>query len=215
MNRYFILAATALLAVAGCKDKHNPVKAAKQAGQERDLQNTFQSECQLKPVDLVITGLFTGGKAVVKSARTLYRFEGNRVTRTTQFFAATNCSAEAGAFIETGVFEINKDIKTNDGGKGIDLKFDKVALKIASPEGAQIANSIKMCDRSDWSAGQEKVVTPQSENTSCYGAKVPRTDANVYRVDNGNLILGSSLKTDRDASSRPSKLDFGTKYAGK
>lgn len=215
MRKLTLVLAVAVVALAGCKDKNNPVKAAEETAKEKDLQHTFQSECQVKPLDTVLTGILTGGKSTIKSSRTLYRFEGNRVTRTTQMFGSSDCSAESAGFIETGTFEINKDIKTSDGGKGIKLKFDKLTVKVASDDGAKIANGMSLCGISDWKPGDEREVTGSSENLTCYSAQVPRTDENIYRVDAGKLMLGSSSTDPKSSSERPDSLDKTNTYQQK
>lgn len=182
------LAAICLFVAVGCKDKNNPIKAVEESTKDKDLQNTFQTECQQKPIGSIVTGLLSGGQTSVKSSRSLYQFVGNRVTRTTQMFTATDCSAEAASFVETGTFEVTKD-KNPEGGRGITIKFDKLSVRIASDDGAKLANALTLCGHKDWNPGEVKEVTGTSQNLNCYSTQVPRREETSYRVDAGQLSL--------------------------
>jgi len=215
LKKFLLIAVASLMAVACDKDNNNnPIDNVREALEEKDLQNkTFQSECNLEPLDAILTGILTGGQASVKSSRTQYRFVGANITRTTILYAQTDCVGDAFTFNETGAFNVSKNQKTNDGGYFIDINFNKLMLKMDSDVGVQSANAIKLCGASDWAVGQEREVTAQAKDMSCYGATVPRTDLNIYRVDEGNVLyLGTPSKDSNQA--RPTSLSK-VKYTGK
>lgn len=206
------------LAMTACKDKanKNPVKNVQEAAKERDLQRTWQTECQLKPIDAVLTGLFSGLEASVKSMRVQYKFEGANVNRVTSVYATTDCAQEAYTFNEEGSFTLNKSQKTNDGGFSIDMKFSKLKLKIADDNGAKAANAISLCGRNDWSAGKEEGVTTNAKDATCYGIQVPRTNYNIYRIEEKNtLYLGTNPTKATQPSDRPATLNRTLKFSAK
>lgn len=195
------------LALTACKDdKKNPVTNVRVASEERDLQKTWQSECQLKPVDMITTGIMSLGQASVKSVRVQYRFKGATVQRVNIAYAGADCTQDAWIFEESGQFTLDKAKKTNDGGFNIDMKFEKLKLTIKDENGAKSANAIKLCNRSDWKAGQDADVTANAKDATCYNAQVPRTNANVYRIDNKVLYFGENPANAVQPNQRPSRL---------
>jgi hypothetical protein len=210
----FVCLASLLVAACG-KDRNNdPIANANEASKDRDLQGkNFASSCSIKPLDAVLTGILTGGNAVIKGAKTVYRFDGANVSRTTRLYTTADCSGEtAVSFEERGEIDIKKDQKTNDGGKFIDIQYKTLKVSAANDAGATAANSIKLCGASDWAAKQVRDETANSKDMTCYGAQVPRQNANVYRVDANILYLGTQTKASTDASQRPSTLNMADKY---
>lgn len=217
MKQFTVLFVAMSVLLVGCNkrhhDKYNPVKNIKEAAKDKDLQEaTFSSECRVKPVGALVSGLFTEGKVAVKGEQVSYRFDGANVLKKTRYFIASDCSGDSVfSFQESGTFKIDKDQKTNDGGHNVDLEFNELkGLPTAEP-GVAVANAVKLCGITNWVQGEEKDVRPQSADLNCYAAKVPRKVLNVYRVDDGNLYLGVVTAS----SERPSKLDLTQKYASK
>lgn len=206
----------AMLALVACsKDRNNdPVSNIREAVKDKDLQEkVFVSECAEKPIDALLTGLFSGGKSSIKAIRTAYFFAGANVTRTTRLFNSLDCSGDAAfTFEELGDIKIDKDQKTNDGGFFIDMDFHSLKVKMATDAGATAANAVKLCKVSDWAAKQERDVTGASADVNCYNAQVPRHNANVYRVDANTLYFGTQAKSTNDGSTRPTKVDTSVKY---
>ncbi len=206
MKKILLLAAMSLMAVACGKDDKNPISNAKEAIEDKDLQNkNFESECSIEPIDALLTGLFSGGQASVKSSRVAYRFQGSNITRTTVLFANLNCDGEAYRYSETGTFNITKNQRTNDGGYFIDINYKKLSVSVASDVGQVSANAIKLCGIENWAVGQEREVTAQAANPSCYGAVVPRVNNNVYRLDAGKVLYMGTQSLENGAA-RPSSL---------
>ncbi len=203
------------LALVACKDKanKNPIANVTEASKEKDLQKTWQTECQLRPIDAVVTGLMSGGQAAVKSMRVQYKFQGANVNRVSALYASADCAQEAYIFNESGEFKIDKSKKTNDGGVHIDMSFKKVLLTIKDDNGAKSANAGKLCGRSDWAPGNEVDVTAAAKDLTCYNIQVPRKNLNVYRIDNNILYLGASpAAASAKPSDRPATLNFGLKF---
>lgn len=201
----FILTLAAGLALGGCHKGHskNPLNAVKEAVADKRLQKSWQSECSQKPIAGTVTGALTFGEGSVKSVRTILRFAGDNVTRTTTYYSNSDCSNEAAHFDEAGSFKIDESKKSNDGGKNIDIEFKNLMLTVVSEEGAKVANAASLCRKSDWSANSKaQDVTAASADLKCYALKVPRRLENIYRADNdGTLQTG-----DWDSTGRPSRL---------
>lgn len=205
MKKILLIAAMSLMAVACGKDK-NPITNGKEAIEDKDLQGkNFESECSIEPLDALLTGILSGGQASVKSSRVAYRFEGANITRTTVLFANLNCDGEAFRYSETGTFNITKNQRTNDGGYFIDIKYNKLMVKIATDVGTVSANAIKLCGAQDWATGQERDVTVQAKNATCYGTVVPRVNNNVYRLDGGKVLYFGTASLE-NGQARPTSL---------
>lgn len=211
MKKFLVLVAASLF-MAACgdsddDDNNNPLDNAREAVEDTALQGrTFQSECVLEPLDAILTGILTGGDALVKSSRTQYLFQGANLTRTTLLYTGSDCTGEAFSFRESGTFDINPEQKTADNGSFMDMNFQKLMLRIDSDAGATAANAIKLCGVEDWATGQERDVSGNAENLTCYGAAVPRVSLNVYRIDAGNILLLGSVSTE-NGQERPTKLN--------
>lgn len=210
----FLLILSLPLAFVACDNKKNPIEAAKVAAKDKDLQGTYQSECNSDPLTALWSGVSTGFQASVKSSRTQYIFEGQDVTRKYAIYNNANCDGEAYVYEETGTFDISPDKRTNDNAKVIDMKFDKVELTVSSDAGVKVANAQALCGLKDWAKGKQADVTAQSPNLVCYAAKVPRQDSNVYHLDAGKLQLGSDNTQTREDGDRPASAG-GTVYTKK
>lgn len=204
-----LLSLPLLLAACGKGKSNNPIKDIARAAEDKDLQGSFQSDCNLKPFDALWSGLATNLGASVKSSRTEFKFEGANITRTTTFYTSADCAGDAYALRETGTFELETDKKkkTNDGGKQIDIKYEMLTANALSDAGREVANATALCGLKDWQTGKDRDVTPQSAQANCYWAKVPRQDYNVYRVDAGRLFLGNDSKAERTPEQRPASLE--------
>lgn len=212
------------LALVACKDKadKNPVRNITQATKDRDLQGTWQTGCQATPIDAIISGFMSDFQASVKSARVQYKYEGSNVNRVTLVYNAADCTgAESYIFNESGRFEINDKDKSNDGGKFIDMKYEKVSLTIKDDNGAKVANERKLCGQQGWAVGKEVNVTGNAKDLNCYGVQVPRSNANIYRIDKpaGDqkwvLFLGANPAKDAQPNQRPATLNMGLKFEKK
>lgn len=215
MKKLIYLSFATLLIAACSKDKNNnPVTNAQEAAKDKDLQlKTFVSDCSIKPLEALLTGIFSGGQSSVKGQRVAYRFEGANVTRTTRLFNTADCSGDAAfTFEELGTIKIDKNQKTNDGGYNIDLDYNKVKVAMATDAGRVAANAIKMCGAADWAAKQTRDVTAQAKDVGCYGAALPRHISNIYRVDAKTLFMGTQSKGSNTARERPSSLNMSDKY---
>ena len=203
------------LTVVACNrhSRKNPVAAASEALKDKDLQKTFQSKCEIKGLDAVVTGIMSAGQASVKSSRVLWKFSGNQVTRTTVLFAQADCAQESWVFQETGKFKIDDKARTNDNGRHLDLDMDRLTLIVRDENGAKAANGIKLCNKADWSANsKEQNVTSSSKDVSCYNAQVPRKQFTAYRIDNGVLYMGDAADA---PSARPASLNWANRYEAK
>lgn len=215
MKRLILFLSAATLLSACSKDRNlDPVKNAKTAADERDLQaRDFVSECNLKPVDAVLSGILTAFEASVKGATTTYKFDGANVTRTTQLYTSTDCSGETAIkFEEIGEFNLHKDQKTSDGGKAIDIDYKTLEVTTVSADGVTVANSTGLCGKTDWGKGDEMDQTSQAANANCFGVEMPRHDANVYRVDANVLYLGAVSDDSTSPQERPTSLNTGVPY---
>jgi hypothetical protein len=218
MKRLLVLL-TASLALTACSKHRNldPFKNGKTAADERDLQaRDFVSECALKPVDAILTGIMSAFSTSIKAATTTYRFDGANVTRTTDFYTTTDCSGETAIrFQELGEFNLHKDQKTSDGGKAIDIDYSSLEVTTVNGDGVTVANSSGLCGKSDWAAGDKMDETAQAANANCFGAEMPRHDSNVYRVDDKTLYLGAVSDQSTDPSDRPTALNTSVPYKAK
>ena len=205
----------ATLAIAACNDKNlDPVANVATAAQDKDLQSkTFVSECSMKPLEALLTGLLSGGQSSIKGQRVAYRFEGANVTHTTRLFNTADCSGDAAwTFEETGDLKVDKSKKTNDNGYNMDLTYKKVTVAMATDAGATAANAFKLCGSADWAAKQSRDVTPKSAEATCYGAPLPRKLFQVYRVDANVFYLGNAAKISNNEKDRPSTVNMVDKY---
>lgn len=198
----------------GCsKDRDiNPIANIREAAKDRDLQSkTFSGACSIRPLTAISTKIQSG--LALKSARIQYRIDGDNITRSTLLYERTDCSGDvAYTFREMGTVSLSPDQRTRDNAKMIDINYTALKLRVDSQDGAQVANGTKLCNISNWQAGQERDVTPTSDDSGCYGIRVPRTDFNVYRIDGNTLYWGSSESSSRDRSDRPTSLDLTEKY---
>lgn len=221
----FIVMLVLPLAIVACKDKanKNPIAYVKQAANDRDLQGTWQSECNLKPIDAIISGFMSAFQASVKSSRTQYKFEGANVNRVTLVYNTADCTgAESYVWNEQGEFKVLDKVQVANVGdaKGIDMKFEKVMLTIKDDNGAKVANDRSLCGVQNWAVGKEQGITANANSANCYGVQVPRTNANIYRIEkpagNGKWVLyfGQSPTDAANANERPATLS-SVKYEKK
>lgn len=217
MKTQLLVAVATVAVIAGCGRgrANDPIGAAREAIEDVNLQGKdFSDTCRAEVAEWFQT-LFSSGTTVKSSMRS-YNFGGNTVTLTTDYYQTADCSAEpAYTFSESGTFDVHSDKEIN-GARPIDLKFDKLTVKIHSDEGAKAANALtnKVCGIGDWSAGQEREVTGQAGNMGCYNASLPRNDFNIYRLEGGDqnkLIWGSILPV-VDANKRPTQLNTSVIY---
>lgn len=214
MKKILLITALSLIAVACGKDDKNPFTNAKEAIDDKDLQGkNFESECSVEALDALLTGILSGGQASVKSSRVVYRFEGSNITRTTVLFANLNCDGEAFRYTETGTFNVTKNQRTNDGAYFIDINYKKLMVSITTDVGAVSANAIKVCGIQDWAVKQEREVTAQAKDVTCYGTVVPRVNNNVYRLDAGKILMLGTQSLENGVA-RPASLS-NQKYTAK
>jgi hypothetical protein len=206
------------LLVGACSKKNDPVANVRQAAADRDLQKTFSSDCQATPGEAIATGIGTLFQGKNAGQKVTYKFTGANVSKKTEVYSTTNCTGDANyTLTESGTFTVHKDAnkKTNDGGYPIDLKFDKMQVNIVSDVGAKTANEKNLCGAKDWAPGKDRDVTKQAQDNACAQTKIPRTVANIYRVDNNVLTLGSDTSNkDVPDKQRPASLDK-TKYTAR
>lgn len=199
--------------LAACGEDNDPINDVKEAAKDVDLQGkNFASECQLKPLETILTGILTGGEAAIKSATVIYRFDGGQVARSTRLFISADCTGDTAiSTVETGTIHIDPDQKTQDLGKSIDIDFNGLTVTTVTEAGAQAANAIQLCSANDWGPNSERDQTARAKDANCYGAEVPRRVSNIYRVDAGVLYFGPKIES---SSERPAALDMNTKYIG-
>ena len=209
-----ILVGTLALILGACGRNNDPVADTRESVEDPALQmKDFQGKCQLTPIDAVITGILTGGDAIVKSARTQYRFEGNMAFRKTLVYTTNDCSGEIAArFIESGEFDIKPNARTTESATHIDLNFRQLMVSAQSAAGVEAANSLILCGSNQWVVGQEVDATTKAADLNCYSAQVPRQVANIYKIENSILLMGTASKDEVDASGRPNVLDRSAPY---
>jgi hypothetical protein len=215
MRKLIIL--VAMMGVISCNKSstnNDPVVNVREAVKDASLQEkTFRGDCQVKPVNEIVTGLLTLGEASVKSQRVQYRFAGANASRVTHLYASRDCAgAEAFSFEESGELRIHQDQKTADSAVFVDFDYRKVELTISSQDGLVIANKIGVCNRNDWSINDRRDVTGVSEGVTCYNIRVPRQEFNVYRIDNGNTLYFGTHDKSNSPESRPSSIKTELKY---
>ena len=209
------------LVLGACqKDRNNdPVANVREAAKDKDLQGkTFTSECSIKPLDAIVTGLMTGGESSVKSQQVAYRFDLANVIRQTRLYNSTDCTGDSAYnFEEAGTMNIETDPnkKSNDQGRNIELDYKTVKATVTSDAGVTAANATKLCGIADWAPNKARDITAQAKDLNCYAAQVPRHVSNIYRVDNSVLFLGSQSKGSVAPNERPSSLDMTVKYTAK
>lgn len=210
-----LLTAVLALVLGACGRNNDPGSNIRESYEDPALQNKdFQGKCLVTPIDQILTGIFTGGEASVKSLRTQYRFEGATVMRKTLVYTSTDCSGDIAArFVESGEFDIKPDAKTpTEAAVYIDMNFRLVAASVHTPEGQTIANALTLCGSNQWVLGQEVDVTTRAGDLTCYSAQVPRQVANIYKMEGNILYIGTASKDEVDASGRPSFLDKNQPY---
>ncbi len=84
--------------------------------------SSLEADCEAKPLEGLVTGLFTLGADAIRSQKIQYRFEGANVTRTTRYYSEANCVSDALKFQEIGQIEI-KDERTNEQARHIAFNF--------------------------------------------------------------------------------------------
>ncbi|MBX3022888.1 MAG: hypothetical protein KF799_14535 [Bdellovibrionales bacterium] len=196
-----ICVSLAVLGIAACGKgrSSNPITAAREASEHKDLQNTFQSECQ-NPNTFVTA--ITGAKSLtdairaefrdtVRSERIQYVFTGDSVTRKMIWYKENGCVGDAVAFEERGSFNASTANKGAADGQDLDINFKALFVKVAD-SGVAFANAVTLCDVNTWKAGEEReIASATSANANCYGIPVPRDVYTKFRVDNKVLYLPS------------------------
>lgn len=216
MKKLIIMLAVPLTIVA-CGKHNNPIENIKQATEDRDLQKTFQSDCSRGTFLSTLPSTFASGlQASTKSSRVLMTFKGANVERRTVYYTGLNCDGnEAYSFDELGTFTIgSKNNKTNDGGRPIDIQYDRLNVQILSADGEKLANGEGFCGIKDWQVGKTREVKANVKSATCNLAEIPRLDSNIYRVDAGTLYMGSFDKSQRQPNQRPTSLS-PIKFASK
>ncbi len=211
MNKFLVLLMLPL-ALTACKDKNNPIA---QPMKDADLQGTWQSTCEVKPLGAVISGFMTEFQASVKAQRVQYKFDANRLQRVTLVYNTADCTGqESYVWNESGVFDVKDKVQVANVGdaKGLDMDFNKVVLTVRDENGLKIANERKLCGRADWAVDKEQPVTANSKEANCYGVPVPRKSANIYRIDKPagdvrwTISFGADPTTPAAAGQRPATL---------
>jgi hypothetical protein len=206
------------MTMTACKKGHskNPLKAGQEAAKDKDLQGSWQTECDDKKMDGIPGGgvVQTLGELTgyAKSSRMIYTFAGNNVTRTTAYYVQNNCSQEALSFVERGEIKIDEDKRTNDQGKQLDLDFRTLTVTVNDQSVVAPLNNITFCGNADWAADKkERDVTRAAKDAKCYNSEVPRKIPTVYRIDAGNLYFGNI----QAAGQRPSTVNMVNKFTKK
>lgn len=214
MMKRMMLVGAALLVTAACNKDTNPIANVIEASEAPDLQQkNFTSKCSVTPIDAIISGILTGGSAAMKSTSTVYRFQGEGLTRTTNIFESSDCSGEVAiVFVEEGKFDVLDDNTTPDGAKLVNFNYEKVSVKIQNQKGVEAANAISLCGTNNWSDNQEADVTTKAADLTCYNATVPRLVANIYKLEGSALYLGTPAKDGVGEASRPTSLDRNQVY---
>jgi hypothetical protein len=217
VKKLVVISLATLACVACGKGRNNnPIAAAKAAGAERDLLGAWQSECNTK----MLQGVLDWAKVAVKegadaakqaapgSQRIEYKFEVGTVTRKVVLYNGTQCAGELIRFEEVGKYKVETDPnkKSQDGGKRIDFHFDQVKATAVGQNGVTLANSVKLCDKSDWSADQTVNVNEHSSESTCYGIPAPRDVFNLERVDANTLYLALDQPKGNLENQRPTKV---------
>lgn len=216
MKKFIVMLAVPL-AIVACSKHNNPIENVKQAAEDRDLQKTFQSDCDRGTLlSTLPSTLASGLQASTKSSRVLMSFKGANIERRTVYYTGINCDGnEAYSFDESGTFTLkDKKDKTNDGGRPIDIQYDRLDVKILSADGEKLANAEGFCNIHDWKSGKSREIKADAKSPSCNFAQIPRLDSNIYRVDAGTLYMGSFDKSAREPNQRPTSLSsmkFGSK----
>ncbi|PWU20835.1 MAG: hypothetical protein C5B49_03655 [Bdellovibrio sp.] len=193
-----------------------PTASEEAMSKDQDLLKGWQSECQSRPMRNFVSQLMTLGKGAIKTSNVKYEFKGSKVDRVTTLFAGDNCQNALYEFRETGDFQVEDNVTTADGGKGINFNFKNESLKILSAEGQELANEMRLCARNDWKDhGDEVDVTNHAREFFCSFVDVPRMSANVYKLDKDKklLFLGGSATVDRPNDQRPTSIDQDEKYS--
>lgn len=208
------LAATGLILGTACQRDTDPVSNVVEAAEDPGLQRkNFVSKCSLTPIDAIVSGILTGGDAAMKSQSTVYRFEGEGLTRTTNIFESSDCTGEAAiVFTETGKFDILDDNQTPEGARLVNFGYERLNVKIQTPAGVAAANALSLCGTNNWVDDQEADVTTKAAELTCYNATVPRLVANIYKIEGSILYLGTPAKDSVGEASRPTQLDRNQAY---
>lgn len=204
----------ALLLTAACQRNTDPVSNVVEATEDPSLQQkNFTSKCSMTPIDAIVSGILTGGDAAMKSQSTVYRFEGEGLSRKTYIYESSDCTGEAAiVFTETGKFDILDDNQTAEGARLVNFGYERLSVKIQNQAGVEAANAISLCGTNNWVDDQEADVTTKAADLTCYNATVPRMVANIYKLEGSVLYLGTPAKDSVGEASRPTQLDKSQAY---
>ncbi|MBX3019844.1 MAG: hypothetical protein KF767_18295 [Bdellovibrionaceae bacterium] len=214
MMKRMMMIGAALLLTAACNRNTDPVSNVVEASEDPGLQQkNFTSKCSITPIDAIVSGILTGGDAAMKSTSTVYRFQGEGLTRTTNIYESSDCSGEVAlVFTETGKFDILDDNQTPEGARLVNFGYEKVTLKVQNAKGVEAANALSLCGTNNWVDNQEADVTTRAADLTCYNATVPRLVANIYKLEGSILYLGTPSKDGVGEASRPTSLDRNQAY---
>jgi hypothetical protein len=213
LNTAIIIAAVSF-ALVGCGKgrSNNPFRAAATAKKAPELQDTYSGECQASHKGWItnIVKLNTASK-YPRSSRSEISFKGDAATIKETHYFGTDCDGgEAYAFTEKGTFKVGDKDKNekNNAGRHLDIDMNRVEAAAMSEDGAVFASTYGLCGNKDWKAGDKaRDVTGQSGDGDCYGVTPHRSIANVYQVDNNQLVLGYTGDCEFPSESRPTSLD--------
>lgn len=216
MNKMRILLCLPLILVA-CGKSKDPVRNIRTATQDKALQKTWQSECSLRPLEAGLVGVAAGLRGVARGARIQYKFLGANLTRTVIYYTNADCSGDALTLEESGTFRIEGNKRTSDGGRFINMNFKTLKVRAHNEDVVKLANQISLCGLSNWDTSKNREIksTRAAEKLNCINTTVPRSDANIYLIQDETLLLGSPSTGPREPSSRPTSLDTSERYMAK
>jgi len=213
----FLILTNVLVACQSDSDNNdNPTTPVRQAANDPDLQTgTYVSSCSERAIDGLASGLLDSKRAGLESMKVDYRFDGDTVVRRTHLYTNKACEGEAALmFEETGAFALGPaDSLTNDQGRNIDLNYTALSAIIRTGDDADAANAARFCGIKDWKADVKRDISAQSASRLCYGTKLPRSIANIYRLNDGNLYFGMVTRDSIAPDKRPSKLNMALRYS--
>ena len=189
MGSVLLLASSVVsLAACGAKEAAKDIQASLE---NPDLIHTWENQhC-------------SSSKIAGASFRVQFKFLGNDVQKTEQFYSSADCAELAGEITYSGTFEkkgeVQKDVNE------LNLKFDRVNVVAFNDIGKKILNTFGLCGKSDWEVNRKADLTTQSRDATCVLSALPYEVYDVYQVENDTLFFGNYDNT--TAEKRPVSVD--------
>lgn len=125
-----------------------------------------------------------------------------------QFFASDDCSGAAIEYRLVGDFDTSDRDNVPD---SISYTIQESFLNLQSESVVKLANTVKLCGRSDWQVGERQEVTG-ADCEEVLSAKAGDQLQDIYQIDGDELFFGETLFFSLTGDKEPESVNANVKY---